>query len=86
MSSRVSRSSGRSSSREPSTATPTRGITSVALATTTDSAALSNSVTAPGRDPASASLHVHDGGHVALVTDSDRLAPVVGAFLDDHRH
>jgi poly(3-hydroxyalkanoate) depolymerase len=29
-----------------------------------------------------ASLHIHEGGHVALVTEADRLAPVVAAFLN----
>ncbi len=33
-----------------------------------------------------ARLHIHEGGHVALVTEADRLAPVVAAFLNDHRH
>lgn len=33
-----------------------------------------------------ACLHVHDGGHVALVTEADRLAPLVAAFLNNHPH
>jgi poly(3-hydroxyalkanoate) depolymerase len=33
-----------------------------------------------------AELHVYDGGHVALVTEADVLAPVVAQFLNDHPH
>jgi pimeloyl-ACP methyl ester carboxylesterase len=33
-----------------------------------------------------AELHIHEGGHVALVTEADRLAPVVAAFLSNHQH
>jgi poly(3-hydroxyalkanoate) depolymerase len=33
-----------------------------------------------------AKLHVYDGGHVALVTEADVLAPVVAHFLNDHPH
>jgi poly(3-hydroxyalkanoate) depolymerase len=31
-----------------------------------------------------ASLHVHQGGHVALITEADELAPVVAVFLRHH--
>ncbi len=33
-----------------------------------------------------ACLHVYEGGHVALVTEADRLAPLVAAFLNNHQH
>ena len=32
-----------------------------------------------------ARLHIHQGGHVALVTDADQLAPLVAAFLHNHQ-
>jgi hypothetical protein len=27
-------------------------------------------------------LHVYDGGHIALITEADQLAPVIEDFLD----
>jgi poly(3-hydroxyalkanoate) depolymerase len=32
-----------------------------------------------------ATLHTYRGGHVALVTEADRVAPVVSAFLNNHQ-
>jgi poly(3-hydroxyalkanoate) depolymerase len=33
-----------------------------------------------------ACLHIYEGGHVALVTEADRLAPVVAEFLNNDQH
>ena len=30
-----------------------------------------------------ARLHVYAGGHIALITEADELAPVIEEFLDD---
>ena len=30
-----------------------------------------------------ARLHVYSGGHIALITEADELAPVIEKFLDD---
>jgi hypothetical protein len=30
----------------------------------------------------SATLHLYKGGHIALVTEADQLAPVIEEFLD----
>ena len=32
-----------------------------------------------------ARLHIYRGGHVALVTEADQMAPLVVAFLDSHQ-
>jgi hypothetical protein len=29
-----------------------------------------------------ARLHLYEGGHIALITEADRLAPVIEEFLD----
>jgi poly(3-hydroxyalkanoate) depolymerase len=32
-----------------------------------------------------AALHIYEGGHVALVTEADQIAPLIAAFLHNHR-
>jgi pimeloyl-ACP methyl ester carboxylesterase len=32
-----------------------------------------------------ATLNIYQGGHVALVTEANRLAPIVAAFLNNHQ-
>jgi hypothetical protein len=33
-----------------------------------------------------ATLHIYHGGHVALVTDTEQIAPIVGEFLNRRHH